>query len=102
MTPRQTAILRALSESAEPMSANGIGYALGFRPGEVQASIPKHSAGGGCIRSMGPAQRVNFPLTALRRRGLVGFGRRPDGRSGTAYVITADGRAALAGTADGG
>lgn len=41
-------------------------------------------------RVMAPAQRVIFSLTALRKRGLVGLGRRLDGLSGTAYPSNRD------------
>jgi len=46
-------------------------------------------------KRMGPANRVNFAVTALERRGLVRYARRPDGLSGGAYEITDAGLSAL-------
>lgn len=92
LTERMVAILRVLAEES-PRTPNAIGYALGFRPAPSQGGL---GGGRGSGAGTGVAQRVNFPLTALRKRGLVGFGWRPDGLSGTAYSITSDGRAALA------
>lgn len=40
---------------------------------------------------MNPAQRIIFPLNALRKRDLIYLARRPDGQSGTAYGLTRKG-----------
>lgn len=43
---------------------------------------------------MGDAQRVIGSLNGLVKRGLVTFGRRADGLTGTAYRLTETGRTA--------
>lgn len=69
-----------------PATANVIAYEIGFTRG--QEGDHKHARDG---RRMAPAQRVIFSLTALRRLGLVDFGPRRDGLSGTAYRLTPEG-----------
>ena len=82
ITPRMAEVLRALVRATKPLTGNQIGSACGLR----------------CTRSthagkvQGPAQRVIGALNALRRRGLIDFGSRPDGLSGTAYSLTTRGR----------
>lgn len=67
------------------MTPNDIAKACGLRRGQDKN---RHARDG---RAMAPAQRVIFPLIALRKRGLVDMTRRPDGLSGTAYVLTDNG-----------
>lgn len=73
------------------MTGNEIGYAVGFRGGEVKANVSGAAASGGCVRSMGAAQKVIPVIVALDRRGLIAFAARRDGRSGTAYRLTPEG-----------
>ena len=61
-------------------TGNEIGYACGFRSGSDRLA---HDG-----RSMAVANRVNFAVTALEKRDLVGFARREDRKSGTAYRLT--------------
>lgn len=75
-------VLRALVRSDKPLTGNQIGSACGLR------SIRATHAG----KFQGPAQRVIGALNALRKRGLIDFGSRPDGLSGTAYALTPKGR----------
>lgn len=94
LTERMRGVLSVLATHDAAMTPNQIGYSLGFKDGGTGGG---HGNGRGSgHRVFGPAQRVNFPLTALRKRGLVGFAPRPDGHAGMAYEITDDGRAALA------
>lgn len=92
MTDRMRQVLDALARlearGRVPASANEIAYEIGFTSGQ-----PGHHMTARDGRGMAPAQRVIFSLTALRKRGLVGLGRRLDGLSGTAYRLTATGRA---------
>jgi hypothetical protein len=87
-TPRMLEILRALAWASRgnghrvSMTPNHIATACGLNRGQDKN---KHSRDG---RAMAPAQRVIFPLTALRKRGLVVMGSRSDGLSGTAYSLT--------------
>jgi hypothetical protein len=86
----QEEVLLVLLQHGE-LIGNRIGESCGFARGGVKASIPKHRTGGGCIRSMGAAQRVIAPLNGLRKRGLVGYGMKT--RSGTlTFKLTVDGR----------
>jgi hypothetical protein len=89
-------VLRALSDASKrgefASTPNQIALDMGLdadvrRLGKGSRSWTGH---------MAPAQRIIFPLIALRRRELVGRRRRPGGRSGTAYGITNAGRDALA------
>lgn len=82
ITPRMAEVLRALVRSDKPLTGNQIGSACGLRS--------LHSTRNGKFH--GPAQRVIGALNALRKRELIGFGTRPDGRSGTAYALTPKGR----------
>lgn len=79
-------VLRVLAASGQAERAATIALRCGFNTGQDKG---RHAHDG---RSMSPAQRVIFPLTALRKLGLVGMARRRDGLSGTAYVITEEGR----------
>lgn len=90
LTERMQKVLSMLANAEWPMTGNQLGRAIGYRLGQDPG---KHSHNG---RAMGPAQRVIGSLTALRSRGLVDFGSRPDGLSGTAYSITKAGREWLA------
>lgn len=87
-TPRMLEVLRALSTCSRTnghrisMTPNDLARACGFDRGQAKH---KHAHDG---RAMAPAQRVIFPLIGLRERGLVTFGRRTDGLSGTAYCLT--------------
>lgn len=84
-------VLRAHSETEEGrlygLPANTIGHRIGFRTGS-----DRHAHDG---RMMGAANRVNGSLQGLERRGLVGWGPRRDGLSGTAFKITQPGLEAL-------
>lgn len=87
LTERMEHVLRLLAaftkgDHRERMTPNDIAARLGFRRGQDHN---RHSHNG---RIMAPAQRVIFPLTALRSRGLVALASRVDGRSGSAYAIT--------------
>lgn len=91
MSPLMERILVAMLEAQEedglgyfPMTGNEIGHACGFRTGS-----DRHARDG---RMMGAANRVAFPLTALRKLKLVGFAKRRDDRSGSADVLTREGR----------
>lgn len=74
--------------------------AYGMTPNDIGAelSLPAVEGGGSGSgrgsghRVFGPAQRVISSLNGLRSRGLVDLGPRRDGRSGTAYSLTVDGR----------
>lgn len=59
---------------------NNIGRQCGYDRGMAKP--------GRLARSSGEAIHVTTALTALRKRGLIAFGRRPDGLSGTAYGLT--------------
>lgn len=82
-------VLRVLADADKPQTGNEIGYALGLEG-------PMAYKGWHGTAKMGPAQRVIGCLNGLRARGLIDFGARPDGWSGTAYYITEAGRTALA------
>lgn len=94
LAQRQEDVLRALLTREreverwqnQAMTGNEIGYALGFSNG---MHGDRHTHNG---RRMGPAQRVISSLNGLKYRGLVTFGRRRDGLSGTAYYLTEEGR----------
>jgi hypothetical protein len=66
-------------------------------PADIASALGFSTSGptGRAARSFSPAQRIIGTLVALSRRGYVALGRRRDGRSGTAYRITDEGRAAL-------
>lgn len=89
MTERMLGVLRVLAKADEPMTCNAIGHALGFTHGMHD---DRYSHNG---KRMGAANRVNFAVSRLEHLGLVQFGRRPDGLSGTAYRITVEGTHAL-------
>lgn len=86
MTDRMWLILEHLNAFDDHVSRtpNQIGYAIGVEP-----------RGGAQYRSRGPGSIIARQLTSLRTRGLVWFGSRDDGLSGTAYHITDVGRAYL-------
>jgi hypothetical protein len=86
-------VLRVLDKAGlEGMTPNAIGTAL---------DLPRVFGGRGAggrgrgHRTFGPAQRVIFTLTRLRDLGLVDYGPRADGRTGTQYFITDAGQEAL-------
>lgn len=82
------AMLSKYDDGSYGMTGNEIGYAVGYRSGEVKANVSGAAASGGCVRSMGAAQRVIPVLVALDRRGLITMAARRDRRSGTAYRLT--------------
>lgn len=84
LTPMMTAVLRAMDE---------------LSPEDYVALTPAHIAmhmnldaprrlGADWSGWMNPAQRIIGPLTALRRRGLIGSVTRRDGLAGQAYYLT--------------
>lgn len=69
---------------------------IGYRAGAKQVFGSGSGAGRGSgYRAFGPAQQIIPVLTSLRKRGLIGFGYRPDGLSGSAYSLTDEGYALL-------
>jgi hypothetical protein len=82
-------VLRALLRADKPLTGNQIGTACGFRGGYNERTKSVHTTRAGKVQ--GPAQRVIGALNALRKRGLIDFGSRPDGFSGTAYTLTPKG-----------
>ena len=90
ITPRMAEVLRALLRANKPLTGNAIGTACGFRPGYNERTKSVHTTHAGKVQ--GPAQRVIGALNALRKRGLIDFGSRSDGLSGTAYALTSKGR----------
>lgn len=89
ITERQRRILHYLAENGTDTPA-GIAYGIGITKGPRRRRGPWSGY-------QSPAQHIISSLTGLRRRGLIGFGSRSDGLSGTAYTITAEGRATLDG-----
>lgn len=87
LSPRMVRVLEVLAEARRPMTANEIGRAVGA-PSSRRVKGP-------WAGPQAPSQQVVPCITGLRRRGLVSFGPRPDGQSGSADRITAAGRAAL-------
>lgn len=90
ITPRMADVLRALLRADKPLTSNAIGTACGFRAGYNERTKSVHTTHAGKVQ--GPAQRVIGALNGLRKRGLIDFGSRPDGLSGTAYSLTTKGR----------
>lgn len=90
MTERMWQVLVALARlearGMAPAAAADIAWEAGFRGGQDH----QRTASDG--RVMSPAQRVIFPLQALRRKEYVGYASRPDGTAGTAYILTDAGR----------
>ena len=91
ITPRMAEVLRALLRAPKPLTGNQIGTACGLRGGYNDRTKSVHTTHAGKVQ--GPAQRVIGCLNALRKRGLIDFGSRSDGLSGTAYYLTPKGRA---------
>lgn len=88
-------VLAGADSDYHALTSNDIGHRCGFRTGSDRIA---HDG-----RVMGAANRVNFPMYSLRKRGLIWFSPRTDGLSGTAYRLTDAGRAAArALQADGG
>jgi hypothetical protein len=85
-------VLEVLADNGGVMTPNHIGGMLNLKP--VHGSGSGSGRGSG-YRVFGAAQRIIFPLTRLRELGFVHLMTRPDGMSGTAYVITDTGREAL-------
>lgn len=86
LTPRMRQVMLVLLEGCDiefGMTPNWIGIKCGFQTGS-----DRHAHDG---RMMGPANRVNACITGLEQRGLVSFGRRRDGLSGSAYRLTSTG-----------
>lgn len=94
LTERMLGVLRVLDANRDrygpqQMTPNEIGHRLGFTHG-MHGDRYSHNG-----KRMGAANRVNFALTALVRRGLIAWCPRRDGLSGTAYYITDEGVRAL-------
>lgn len=91
---------RARGYTAEPGLATftpaRVAIAAGFTSGQ-DGGRSGHDG-----RRMSEAQRVIRPMTVLESRGLIRWGRRTDGLSGSAYAITEAGRRALADLENGG
>lgn len=88
--PPLSPLMKRILEVMPPgvaMTANEIGYKLDLP--RVEARGRGNGRGSG-HRVFGPAQRIIFPLTALRKRGLICFTSRNDGLSGTAYMRVVD------------
>lgn len=91
MTERMREVLvalRALRETRQyPSTPNEIAITAGYYDGG-----PRHGGGasarGGWTGHMAPANRVNFAIMALERRGLIRWVPRRDGRSGRAVELT--------------
>lgn len=79
----QRQVLLVLVDSGKSETPTDIAYEMGFQP---------FSARGKASRMFSPAQKIIGPLVGLRKRGLVVPTGRRDGRSGTAYVLTAEGK----------
>lgn len=71
------------------LTPNQIGSRIGVPP--VFGGRGQGGKGKG-HRAFGPAQRVIFPLTALKKRGFVESGERKDGLSGVSYSLTMAGK----------
>lgn len=84
----QRKVLLAL-EADGAMTANQIGGAIGAR--HVQGGRGNSGRGQG-HRSFGLAQQIIPPLNGLHGRSFVARHRRADGRSGTEYSLTPEGR----------
>lgn len=93
LTERMERILVALlEEDATPlggrsMTGNALGQTLGFSHG-MEGDRYSHNG-----KRMGAANRVNFAVSALKKRGLVGYAARNDGLSGGATRLTREGEA---------
>jgi hypothetical protein len=87
-------VLEVLAEAEEygALTPNVIGAKLNL---ERVAGGGGQGGRGRGHRVFGRAQRIIFPLTRLRELGFVYQTQRPDGKSGTAYMITDTGREAL-------
>lgn len=94
LTLRQARILSTLGGSGDPMTANEIGFALGFEPGEFTCGKANRGRGS-THRVMPPAQRVISSLRSLLAKGLIVSADRVSGRSGRAFVLSEPGRRAL-------
>lgn len=75
----------ATSTAEFGMTGNEIGMTLGFETGSDRFSKTG--------KVMGPANRVNFAVSALERRGLVRFAARRGGLTGGARRLTVAGEA---------
>jgi hypothetical protein len=87
LTKLQRRIVLALLKEGKSMTANEIGYVANPDAKPVEGSGHGNGRGSG-HRVFGPAQRVIFPLTMLRDRGIVASVERRDGLSGGAYELT--------------
>lgn len=79
----QRRVLLVLLNSGRAEPPADIAYEMGFQP---------EPSRGRSARVFSPAQKIIGPLTGLRGRGLVGTAARRDGLSGTAYVLTVEGK----------
>lgn len=91
---RLDAILRALDEKDRALSAAQVAHAVAQRHPMKLPTWGKNGHGNG-LRRPSLAVRVTPGIIRLRERGLIVMTVRPDGRSGTADVITDAGRAYL-------
>lgn len=73
-------------------TGNAIAYRVGIRHAMEYPRSGNHGSGN-VARQMSHATRVTPGITALRNRGLLTFGRRSDGLSGTADHLTRAGEA---------
>lgn len=80
-----------------PSTPNRIAIEMGL-DSDVRRQGNGAAGRGGWAGVMAPSQRIIFPLTALRKRGLVYLCSRPDGMSGTAYGLTDEGKLEIAET----
>lgn len=64
---------------------------IAIRAGVERFTARRHGRGN-TSRRLGPAQQIIAPMTGLAKRDLILLRDRPDGMSGTAYVLTAAGR----------
>lgn len=94
LSPKSREVLVAMLREQDDyfgMTGNEIGYAVGHQQGDVKSHTGGASKYSG-VRSMGAAQKVIPVLIGLDRRGLIRMAARADGRSGTAYRLTDNGR----------
>lgn len=88
LTRLSLSVLYAMRELGDDRTPNEIGAQAGAKP-VTGGGRPGRGRG---HRTFGNAQQIIPVLTSLRKRGLIEFGYRRDGRSGTAYSLTAAGR----------
>lgn len=79
MTDRMQAILDLLADG-RARTPNDIARDIGIRATARRRRGP-------WVGSMAPAQHIISSLNSLRRQGLITIVSRPDGYTGTAYII---------------